>query len=50
MNYARDHSVYDGLNQIAEWNAAQVLSEDAMKSAQAAIVRQPLAEVDFADV
>jgi hypothetical protein len=26
MNYARDHSVADGLVQIAEWNAAQVIA------------------------
>lgn len=30
LNYARDHSVADGLAQIASWNAAMLLSEDLM--------------------
>lgn len=30
LNYARDHSVADGLEQIASWNAAMLLSEDLM--------------------
>ncbi|WP_326535826.1 crotonase/enoyl-CoA hydratase family protein [Pseudorhodoferax sp.] len=30
LNYARDHSVADGLEQIATWNAAMLLSEDLM--------------------
>ena len=37
LNYARDHSVADGLNHVATWNAAMLLSEDlmaAMTSAQ----------------
>jgi len=28
LNYARDHSVADGLNYIATWNAAMLMSED----------------------
>ncbi len=28
LNYARDHSVADGLDQIATWNSAMLLSED----------------------
>ncbi|HNQ57963.1 MAG: crotonase/enoyl-CoA hydratase family protein [Burkholderiales bacterium] len=28
VNYARDHSVADGLNYIATWNAAMLMSED----------------------
>jgi enoyl-CoA hydratase len=30
LNYARDHPVADGLNQVATWNAAMLLSEDLM--------------------
>lgn len=30
LNYARDHSVADGLEQIATWNAAMLLSADLM--------------------
>ena len=30
LNYARDHSVADGLNQVATWNAAMLMSEDLM--------------------
>lgn len=30
LNYARDHSVADGLDQIATWNSAMLLSEDLM--------------------
>jgi hypothetical protein len=28
VNYARDHSVADGLNYIATWNAAMLMSDD----------------------
>jgi len=28
LRYARDHSVEDGLNYIATWNAAMLQSED----------------------
>jgi len=47
MNYARDHSVADGLNHIAEWNSAMLQSADLMQSAQAAMMKQPLKDVDF---
>jgi len=30
LNYARDHTVAEGLEQIATWNAAMLLSEDLM--------------------
>ena len=30
VNYARDHSVADGLNHVATWNAAMLLSEDLL--------------------
>jgi len=47
MNYARDHSVADGLNHIAEWNSAMLQSADLMQSAQAALMKQPLKDVEF---
>ncbi|HET9823187.1 MAG TPA: crotonase/enoyl-CoA hydratase family protein [Burkholderiaceae bacterium] len=36
LNYARDHSVADGLNHVATWNAAMLLSEDLMAAMTAA--------------
>ena len=35
LNYARDHSVADGLNYIATWNAAMLMSEDLTKAMMA---------------
>jgi enoyl-CoA hydratase/carnithine racemase len=35
IGYARDHSVADGLNYIATWNAAMLLSADFAEAAQA---------------
>lgn len=40
LNYARDHSVADSLNQVATWNAAMLLSEDIQKAGMAAMTRQ----------
>ncbi|NJN45829.1 MAG: crotonase/enoyl-CoA hydratase family protein [Candidatus Competibacteraceae bacterium] len=36
MNYSRDHSVADGLNQVATWNSAMLLSEDSQEAVLAA--------------
>jgi enoyl-CoA hydratase/carnithine racemase len=36
ITYARDHSVADGLNYIATWNAAMLLSEDLSEALTAA--------------
>ncbi len=36
ITYARDHSVADGLNYVATWNAAMLLSADLGESALAA--------------
>ena len=47
MNYARDHSVADGLNHIAEWNSAMLQAADLMQSAQAALMKTPLDQVEF---
>jgi enoyl-CoA hydratase len=35
ITYARDHSVADGLNYVATWNAAMLLSEDLTEAAKA---------------
>lgn len=35
LNYARDHSVADGLNYIATWNAAMLMSQDLQEAAMA---------------
>jgi len=47
MNYAREHNTQDGLVHIAEWNGAMLQSADLMQSAQAAMMKQPLKEVEF---
>merc|ERR1711970_761967 len=47
MNYAREHTTNDGLVHIAEWNGAMLQSADLMQSAQAALMKQPLKDVDF---
>jgi enoyl-CoA hydratase/carnithine racemase len=35
LNYARDHSVAEGLNYIAAWNAAMLMSEDLQEAMMA---------------
>lgn len=40
MNYTRDHSVEDGLNFIATWNAAMILSDDLAAALQASMTKQ----------
>jgi enoyl-CoA hydratase len=35
LNYSRDHSVADGLNYIATWNAGMLMSEDLTKAMMA---------------
>jgi len=35
MNFSRDHSVADGLNFVATWNSALLLSGDLAESMQA---------------
>ncbi|HLA36643.1 MAG TPA: crotonase/enoyl-CoA hydratase family protein [Rhodocyclaceae bacterium] len=41
INYARDHSVADGLNYVATWNAAMLMSNDLMEAGQAAMFKRP---------
>ncbi len=40
LNYARDHSVTDGLNYAATWNAAMILSDDLTEAAQAFMAKR----------
>jgi hypothetical protein len=35
ITYARDHPVADGLNYIATWNAAMLLSKDLVEAGRA---------------
>lgn len=37
LNYARDHSVADGLNHIATWNAAMLMSSDLNEAVMASM-------------
>jgi enoyl-CoA hydratase/carnithine racemase len=41
ITYARDHSVADGLDQIANWNAAMLLSADLGEAISAAREKRP---------
>ncbi len=40
LNYSRDHSVADGLNHIATWNAAMLMSSDLMAAMMAHMSKQ----------
>jgi enoyl-CoA hydratase/carnithine racemase len=46
LNYARDHTVADGLNYVATWNAAMLMSADLTEAGRAAMERRA---PDFAD-
>lgn len=39
MNYSREHTVAEGLNYVATWNAATILSDDIMKAMQAQMMK-----------
>ena len=41
LNYARDHSVADGLNYVATWNAAMLMSSDLQEAFSAAMEKRP---------
>ena len=41
LNYARDHSVADGLDRVATWNAAMLMSEDLQAAIRAGMTKQP---------
>lgn len=47
LNHSRDHSVQEGLDYVATWNSGQLLGEDLMKAATAALTKQ---EVEFDDL
>lgn len=40
LNYSRDHSVADGLNYIATWNAAMLMSNDLTAAMMAGMAKQ----------
>ncbi len=40
LNHSRDHTIDDGLNYVATWNSGQLLGEDLMKAATAALTRE----------
>jgi enoyl-CoA hydratase len=40
LNYSRDHSVADGLNYIATWNAAMLMSSDLTAAMMAGMAKQ----------
>jgi enoyl-CoA hydratase len=40
LNYARDHSVADGLSHIATWNAGMLMSADLMTAMMASMSKQ----------
>jgi enoyl-CoA hydratase/carnithine racemase len=41
ITYARDHSVADGLNHVATWNAAMLLSNDLQEAMMANMGKRP---------
>lgn len=41
LNHSRDHSVADGLDYMATWNAAMLLSDDLMEAFQAKMQKRP---------
>jgi enoyl-CoA hydratase len=41
LNYARDHSIADGLNYVATWNAAMLQGEDMVEAMQAGRDKRP---------
>ena len=40
ITYARDHTVADGLNYVATWNAAMLLSDDLQQAMMASMGKQ----------
>ncbi len=41
LNYGRDHSIADGLDYVATWNAAMLLSDDTREAMTAAMRKRP---------
>ena len=46
ITYARDHTVADGLEQIATWNSAQLISDDTAEAVAAFLGRRPAVYAD----
>ena len=46
ITYTRDHSVADGLNYVATWNAAMLMSKDLFEAGRATVEKRP---AQFAD-
>jgi len=40
LNHTRDHSVADGLQYMASWNAAMLMSQDLMTAMMASMAKQ----------
>ena len=49
MVYSREHSVEEGLEDVAKWNMTMLQSEDVMKSAMAAMDKTNTEPPEFAD-
>lgn len=47
LNHSRDHTIADGLDYVATWNSGQLIGEDLMKAATAALTRET---VSFSDL
>jgi len=47
--YSREHSVEEGLDEIAKWNMSMLQSEDVMKSAMAAMDKSNTEPPEFAN-
>lgn len=41
LNYSRDHTVADGLNYVATWNAAMLISDDLKEAVAAQMAKRP---------
>jgi len=49
INFTRDHSIADGLNYIATWNAGMLISEDMIEALGAAKAKRPPVFKDLDD-
>lgn len=47
LNHSRDHTIRDGLDYVATWNSGQLLGEDLMKAATAALTRETVSFTDL---
>jgi len=49
INHARDHTVHDGLDYVASWNAGHLIGEDLMKAATASLTKKTAVFDDLLD-